>query len=228
MRKFAVIFFCALAAAVSAGDVATFVGLGFSPDGSRYSFGQYGVSDGDFRAYADVSCVDVAKNAFLNDGSFTAAPSAKTAGKDGKGVFAALQNSAAPYLKKVGIDSADQGRALYVRSDDSSDAPAAPIEFRDFETGARYSVALNAYVEGAGPDVTSSFYIIAEVTDAAGKTVRKTVGHPGFKRAGVSSYAIRRIIADEKGKSLVFIVEKTMPSARGSSVRFMVETLRLP
>ena len=44
MRKFYTIIVMAVftAAAVYAGDIANFVNLGFSSDGSKFAFGQYG------------------------------------------------------------------------------------------------------------------------------------------------------------------------------------------
>ena len=99
MRKTAII--CALFFSLSglfAGDIANFVNLGFSADGNRFVFGQHGVSDGDYAGYADIWAVDVPKNAFLSGGKFSTAASAATAGKDGNGVFAALQNAAAPVV----------------------------------------------------------------------------------------------------------------------------------
>ena len=225
MRKFAVLFFCALAVSLYAGDVANFVNLGFSSDGSRYAFGQYGVTDGNFRSFADIYCVDVAKNSFLKGGVFSTAPSAGTANRDGKGVFAELQNTAASFLKKSGINSAETGRALYVLAEDGEALKS--ISFRDFETGAAYSVTLNTYAEGEGSKVSSSFYLIVEVKSAAGKTVRKTVGLPGFKRDGVKDYVVRRIVSDASGSSLVFVIEKKVVESKGASTRFMVETVRL-
>ena len=225
MRKFAVLFFCAIAVALYAGDVANFVNLGFSADGSRFAFGQYGVTDGDFRSFADIYCVDVSKNSFLKGGVFSTAPSANTANKDGKGVFAELQNTAAPFLKKSAINSAETGRALYVLAEDGE--PVKSISFRDFESGTSYSVTLNTWAEGEGAKVSSSFYLVVEVKSAAGKAVRKTVGLPGFKREGVKDYVVRRIVSDASGSSLVFVIEKKVVEAKGTSTRFMVETVKL-
>lgn len=226
MRKFAILFFSAvLTLSGYAGDVATFVNLGFSADGSRFVFGQYGKTDGDYRAYADIFCVDVAKNDFLRDGLFSAQPSASTAGADSRGVFAALQNGAASYLAKQGIDSARQGRALYIQAED--EPRLKKLSFRDFETGASYEVTVNTLVEGASSAVSSRFYITLEIAGADGKTTSRTVGLPGLARAGVKDYLIRRIITDPSGKSLVFVVEKEVWDKNGSSIRFMVETVRL-
>jgi predicted secreted protein len=221
-----IMLFCSvLTVSLYAGDVASFVNLGFSSDGTRFVFGQYGITDSDFRSYADIYCVDVVKNTFIPNGRFATAPSAETAEKDGRGVFAALQNSAASFIGKLDVDSAIQGRALYVLAENGDSMK--DIAFRDFETGTSYSIKLNSLVEGKGDAVKSSFYLSVEMTDKGGKVTKKTVGQPGFKRDGVQSYRIRRIITDATGKSLVFIIEKEMYDLKGISVRFMVEALRL-
>lgn len=227
MRKLAIMFFCALCltqgAALYAGDVANFVSLGFSPDGKSFAFGQYGTTDSDYRPYADIWCVDVSANAFLKDGKFSA--TATVAGKDAKSDFFALQEKAAAFMKKSGLVTAAQGRPLYVQGEDG--AVSNPVAFRDFETGYAYSIKLVPYVEGTGMKVLSSFYILADITAPDGTTVRKTIGNPGYKRPGVQGYLIRRIITDDSGKSLVFVVEKQIPDAKGISTRYMVETVRL-
>lgn len=225
MRKFAVLFFCAVSAlSLYAGDVATFVNLGFSADGSRFVFGQYGMTDGDYRSYSDISCVDVKKNDFVPGGLFSTPASDQTADRDGRGVFAALQNRAAPFMKAQGIDSALQGRALFVQTGDT--VRPKELSFRDFDTGASYHVKLNTLVEGSGADVSTCFYLLVDRTGPDGKTVHQTVGNPALKRAGVRDYMVRRVIADASGKSVVFVIEKEVYGRSGSSVRFMVETIR--
>jgi Predicted secreted protein len=210
--------------AVHAGDVSSFVNLGFSPDGSRFVFGQYGSTDQDYRAYAEIFCVDVAKNSFIPGGRFTSGPAPETAAKDSRGVFAALQNSSAPFLAKLGIDSSSQGRALYVQAED--EPKLKNIAFRDFETGSSYAVTVNTLSEGSGAEVRTAFYLVVEQTSADGKVCRRTVGLPSLMRAGVRGYLVRRIITDASGRSLVFVVEKEIADQNGSSVRFMVETFR--
>ncbi len=226
MRKIAIsIIMAFVALALHAGDVATFVNLGFSADGGTFAFGQYGVTDGDYRAYADIFFVDVAKNDFVKGGKFTASPSAGTAGKDGRGTFASLQNKAASLIGTLRVDSSAQGRPLYAQAED---APSVKdLSFRDFELGREFTVTLKSLSEGSGTSVRSSFYLVVVIKDANGVERRHTVGLPGFKRAGVKDYQIRRIITDASGKSLVFIIEKELAESRGNSLRFMVETLRL-
>lgn len=226
MRKSAII--CALLFSLSglfAGDIANFVNLGFSADGSRFVFGQHGVSDVDFAGYADIWAVDVAKNAFLDGGKFTAPASKSTAGKDGTGVFAALQNGAAPFLAKNGIDSSRKGRSLYVQAEDIPSL--RELTFRDFETGSTFNVTMAVKTDGSAAAVKSSFFLTVAVTAKDGTSVRKTVGLPGYERSGVKDYLVRRVICDDAGKSVVFVIEKTVYDRKGDSVRFMVETLRL-
>ncbi len=226
MKKIALALFCLVSMVfLYAGDVASFVNLGFSADGTRFVFGQYGTLDTEFRSFADVFCVDAVKNDFVPGGLFSAPPSAATARKDARGVFAALQNDSAFFLKKLGVDSALQGRALYVQAENGSHPDI--LSFRDFETGTEYAVATHTLAEGSLATVKSSFYLIADIKMTDGKTVRKTVGLPGFKREGVQNYLVRRIIVDATGKTLVFVIEKEVYESKGSSVRFMVETLRL-
>jgi len=226
MRKWAVVFFC-VASAVSAyaGDVANFVSLGFSPDGGRFAFAQYGVTDGAYSAYADIFCVDIAKNAFVADGVFALPASAATAGKDGAGAFSDVQGRAAPFLAKQAIDNAAQGRALYVFAEEND--PQKEIAFRDFDTGASYRVTVSTLTVGSGATLKSSFYITLSKIGPDGKEIRKVVGSPAVKRAGVKGYLIRRIVVDQSGKSLVFVIEKTVAGDKGDSVRYMVETIRL-
>ena len=67
-----------------------------------------------------------------------------------------------------------------------------------------------------------------EKKDSAGKILSKNiVGSPDIKRKGVVGYKISRIVADVSGHSLVFIIEKTIADEGGSSIRYMVETIRL-
>ena len=56
---------------------------------------------------------------------------------------------------------------------------------------------------------------------------RYTVGSPDIKRKGVSAYKIVRIFRDAAKSSLIFVVEKTVEDSAGSSIRYMVETVKL-
>ncbi|ULQ60855.1 DUF2259 domain-containing protein [Brucepastera parasyntrophica] len=225
MRKLAVLFLGVFFTAfVHAGDVATFMDLGFSADGKTYTFGQYGITDTRFQAYADIFCVDVSTNKFIPGGTFSTNPDSKTSGQEGRIVFASLQKNTADFMKKLVVDGSNAGRPLYVETEESMNLKE--ISFRDFETGNVYKITMNVLTSGRGASVQSSFYLSVQITDSSGKVTTRTVGLPGYKRPGVSNYGIRRIVTDNTGKSVVFIIEKEMYEEKGSSIRYMVETFR--
>ena len=93
----------AFTAAVYAGDIANFVNLGFSADGTKFAFGQYGLQDKTYRAYAEIYAVDIGTNTFLQNGIFRTSPSKQTEGKESKSTFLALQNRAQAALSKWDI-----------------------------------------------------------------------------------------------------------------------------
>ncbi len=226
MRKALCIALCFTAAViVYAGDIANFINIGFSTDGSRFVFGQHGITDGDYRAYADIYCVDVPSNRFIPGGTFSTAPTAATSGKDGTEVFSGLRGSIETYLKKLDVDGTKPGRALYVQAQDEKRPDR--LEFRDFETDRVFTVTMHSYAEGSGTSVRSSFYLVLEIVQPDGKTDHHTIGLPGYKRAGVKDYRIRRVVTDDSGSAIVFVIEKILVDNRGESVRFMVETLKL-
>ena len=61
-----------------AGDAAVFQDIGFSDDGTTYIFGQYGKTDKNYEAWAEIYTVDVAKNDYVKGEVFTTEPSAET------------------------------------------------------------------------------------------------------------------------------------------------------
>lgn len=226
MRKAGFITVCLIAAVcLYAGDVANFVSVGFSPDGTKFVFGQHGITDGDFRAYADIYCIDVPTNRYIPGGVFSRDPSATTAGKEGFVVFSALRESIAEYLKKLSVDGTIPGRPLYVQARDEPRPEV--LEFRDFETGRLYTVSMHSRSEGAGSRVQSSFYLVVKIVNPDGTTNHHTVGLPGYRRTGVRDYRIRRVVSDPGGNAVVFVIEKITYSRTGDSIRYMVETLKL-
>ena len=214
-------------ASLYAGDVANFVNLGFSPDGKTFAFGQYGTDDRNFSAYGDIYFIDVAKNEFIPGTNVSAAPSRTTGERGPYAIFEELKNKADLTFKRLSLDTNPEssGRPLYVENSSVPATDGRSMSFRDFETGENYEVSLHQLVSGSGTSASSSFYITAKITDSDGNTVTKTVGHPDYKRAGILGYKISRIITDESGKALVFIVEKEVYSKGGNSIRYMAETV---
>ena len=227
MRKAgAFVLLAAICACAYAGDVANFVELGFSPNGKIYAFGQHGTEDKTFSAYADIFFVDVAKNEFVPGANLSLAPG-ETSGATSSDIFKQLKKKAALSMKRLGVDSGEASRPIYTEAAHAPHSDGLELSFRDFETGKNYDVTLHQRRSGSGDKPSSSFYITAKITDPDGKETSFTVGNPGRKRQDVLGYRISRILTDQTGSALVFVVEKEMRAPNGTSVRYMVETVHL-
>jgi predicted secreted protein len=211
------------ASAAFAGDVAQFINLGFSPDGKYFMFGQYGIAEKGSLPWAGACIVDVPKNAFVPKGNaeLTGAQAADP-GSSGLGALLKALAGSAPQIKRYKIDHLVTGRLLYILMDG---APAADaLEFRDFQSGASYRVALSQSLSPKGE--SSSFSITVTVTDKDGKARSFVAGDPTFKRPGVKAYHIKQIILSPDGGALVFVVQKEEQDTHGDNVRYMVEAVR--
>ena len=217
--------------ALFAGDVASFVDKGFTADGKYYIFGQYGKTDKKYQGWAEIYQVDVEKNDFVDTGVFKTKPSAVTAGKSGKEVYEALEAKNYLYLKNLPTEKANIDQVLYIL-DDIHKKGTEEIVFTDFtgseiENKNTYHIQLIPTYEGKGKNTKSSFFIMLEKQDANGNIIsRKKIGSPDIKRKGIIEYKIERIFCDKSGKSLVFIIEKTLEDDTGISIRYMVETAK--
>jgi len=219
MRKLCTIIITAVfSMAVYAGDIANFVNLGFSADGSKFAFGQYGLQDKTYRAYAEIYAVDIKSNTFLPAGIFRTSPSKQTEGKESKSTFLALQNRAQAALSKWDISESRQGRVLYAQTE--ATAGNQTLFFRDFQTSDEYTVVLNTAQKGK---TESSFYLDIEKTKPNGTKIKQQVGRPDYIRSGVKNYAVKKILIDDSAHALIFIIEKNEYSAAGDSFRYMVE-----
>jgi len=218
---------------VWAGDSASFVDLGFSADGKAYMFAQYGVESVSLNPWAELYVVDVPRNVFFKDGVKKSVYDAPVlAGQDGAGAFHRLFSENAGLARKYKVDHLRQGTPFYLLlSDGSAAVPAsqdpATIDFRDFDSGTSYKATLVPYVEGSGATLASSFYISVEKTLKDGSVKKYNVGTPGFKRPGVISYTINRVISAPKDGSLIFVIEMKKTGVRGPDLRYMVEAFRL-
>jgi predicted secreted protein len=225
---FATVFFLASLVPAFAGDVATFVNLGFSPDSAYFMFGQYGFDLAAGKPYAETYLVDDTRNDFVDKGiarkSFDAA---LEPGQDALGALFALVGEEQTIVKKYRIDHLRPGRLLYLLLDGQE--PPANLSFRDFKTGANFEVSLNQSSSDAKGIISSSFGIAVSYTAKEGASVKRVVGgNPDIKRQGVKAYVIRRIIAAPDEKTLVFLVEKRMVDKGDPAIRYMVEALKLP
>ncbi len=230
-RVFLCFLLCTISTLLIAGDVASFVDEGFSRDGSTYVFGQYGSIDKSWQGYAEIYAVDIGENDYVDGGVFTTPASSQTANKNGHTLYADLRKKHSAYLDKLNLESVDIESVLYIRGGSSS--PTETITIKDFEDTSvegsqTYSVSLTPWFSGNTPSSQSSFFITVEKKNDSGTVLGKQViGNPDIKRKGVVGYAIEKIIKSPDGKSFIFIVEKTIATASGNSIRYMVETLEV-
>ncbi|MDR0451269.1 MAG: DUF2259 domain-containing protein [Treponema sp.] len=219
---------CLSVFALWAGDTASFVDLGFSPDGRTYMFAQYGVQSGTLKPWADMFVVDVAKNEFVPGGRISYTHDTPvSAGTDGSGAFYRLISRNTAIAERHGVNFLRQGIPLYIALDAGSGSPQGEsIEFRNFERNLSYKARLVPSTEGSGNSLRSSFYISLEAGGDSGGRRSYTVGNPGIKRPLIATYKIKRVIAAPEGNSLIFVIEMRKQVTGGYDTRYMVETLR--
>jgi predicted secreted protein len=208
-----------------AGDAASFVDLGFSPDGKVYVFAQHGVEALTLRPWADLAVIDVSRNDFMPGGrvSFTHTQPVSP-GQDGSGALYRLLSQNTALTARYGINFLQQGQPLYISPET---AEQSPIEFRDFQTGTSFRASMTQRAEGSGSNLLSSFHIILEKTSAGGAKQSYTVGNPGIKRPLITSYGIRKVICAPQDGSLIFVIEMRKPNDGGFDIRYMVEVVKL-
>jgi predicted secreted protein len=214
--------------ALWAGDTASFVDLGFSPEGRTYMFAQYGVQSGTLKPWADVFIVDVGRNEFVSGGrvSYTH-DTPVSAGTDGSGAFYRLISRNTALADRYGVNFLRQGIPLYIALDSDSGSPQGDyIEFRNFERNLSYKARLVPSAEGSGSGLKSSFYINLEETNASGGRKTYTVGNPGIKRPLIATYKIKKVIVAPEGNSIIFVIEMRKRVSGGYDTRYMVETMR--
>ncbi len=224
------LFSCVIAA--SAGDIGSFVNLGFSPDSKSFMFGQYGIHSKNNIPFAEAYLVDVQNNRFLPGGELINIGSkVATLGQDGSGALFNILHTIKPQIDKFRIDHLELGRMVYVLVNGQD--PKAKLSFRDYNTNTDYELTLNQKTRQVpskvGGVVTNEteFSIALTITSADGKVNKATAGKPGFFREGVDSYLVRQIILSPDEKSLLFVIEKQDRSSGSLEASYMVETLPL-
>jgi len=212
-----------------AGDTATFVDLGFSPDGKIYMFAQYGLQSGTLKPWADLFIVDVPGNNFVSGGRFSYVHDKPVvSGQDGSGALYRLIAQNASMAERYRINYCFQGQPLFVAiNGEAGSETQAPAEFRDFESGAGYRASLVSYVESSGANLKSSFFIKLERTGRDGSKKVYTVGNPQIKRPLIASYRIRKVMIAPHDGSMIFLIEMKRQEGSGFNIRYMVEALRL-
>jgi predicted secreted protein len=212
-----------------AGDTASFVDLGFSPDGRIYMFAQYGIEAKTLKPWAELAVVDVPQNNFVSGGrvSYTH-DSPVTAGQDGSGALYRLLTRNTALVDRYRVNFLFQGQPLYLSLENGGDPVfGETIEFRDFERNASYKAVLVPYTEGSGTNLKSSFYINLERTAGDGSKKTYVVGTPQVKRPLIASYRIRKVMTAPGDGSVIFVIEMRKQNDAGFDIRYMVEALRL-
>ena len=211
-------------ASLAAGDVATFVNLGFSEDSRTFMFAQYGIEDESTTPFAELYTVDVPNNKFVANGVLSQEYDVPLSpGQDGSGALYNLLPDAKPLVEKFGIDHLRQGRLVYLLV--NGQEPKSRISFRDFRSGNRYEVQLVQEERGEGENVRSAFHILLTVKREDGSSREYTVRLPDYYREDINRYQIRQILHAPNERGIVFVVEKISDMTNGREVRFMVETV---
>jgi predicted secreted protein len=228
-KIFVLVTFALIAASLWAGDTATFVDLGFSPDGRIYMFGQYGIQSKTLKPWADLYVVDVPLNDFVSGGRISYVHnSAVVAGQDGAGALYRLTARNAAIAERYNVDYLFQGKPLYITLEDNDgEENRSSINFRDFESGVDYQASLVPFIEGSGAALKSSFYINLESTNRNGARRTYTVGTPQLKRPLIEEYTISKVMIAPRDGSMIFVIRMKKPTDTGYDIRYMVEAVRL-
>lgn len=227
-RRVAVVLFLAgsIASGAFAGDVATFVNLGFSADGSAFMFGQFGIDEETAFPYAEAYTVDVAANRFVPNGvaqqeyAHPVSP-----GQDGQGALYELLRTMTDVISHHNIRHVVSGRLLYFRV--NGEEPKDRVSFRDFGTGRRYTIDITQTRRepaGASTAGSAAFSLSVGVEAAGGAVTTYSVGLPDYYREGVVRYHLDRVLLSPDGNELVLVMQK---DTEDRSIRYMVETLAL-
>ncbi len=213
-----------------AGDAAAFKDIGFSSDGKIYVFGQCGKTDVNFQPYAEIYTIDVEKNEYVPGGVYkNFEPNSLRSGSQ---VYEDLLAKHYFDIKKFNCKPAQADDVLYVLESEKKKGEDA-IEFKNYGDDGdanrlTYKARLVPTIYGRGKDLKSSFYIDFTISDKDGNLVKSCkVGSPDIKRKGVSAYKIVRIFRDSSKSGLIFVVEKTVEDSAGTSIRYMVETVKI-
>jgi predicted secreted protein len=224
------LFSCVIAS--NAGDICTFVNLGFSPDSKNFMFGTYGVHSKENLPYSEAYLVDVKANRFLPGGQLaTTGQKPATLGQDGSGALYNILHTIKPQIDRYRIDHLELGRLVYVLVNGQDAKPN--VSFRDFNTETQYDLVLNqksrpvSDKSGATVSTEAEFSISLTITPKDGKPATMTVGKAGFYRESVDAYLIRQILLSPDETSLLFVIEKQNRSKGSLQTAYMVETISL-
>jgi len=222
---------CGVTAGLSAGDVAVFKNLGFSPDSRYFQFAQYGIDATTQNPWVETYTVDVVRNDFTPNGRARSSfPVGVTLGDDGLKALLAHLEKFGPQRTPYKLDYLQQGRPIYFRvTGENSAADYDNLQVLDYKTGRNYALSLKKTITPRGSAVSSSFFVTLEVKDKAGKVLGTyKVGNPTVVRPGVQNYTVVQMILSPNERSLILVIEKEETDGQGGvNLRSMVETVTL-
>jgi predicted secreted protein len=226
-RPFSIVLLMFVSLSVAyAGDVAQFINLGFSPDSRVFMFAQHGITEDESNPFAEIYTVDVPRNRFITDGVVSREYDVDISpGQDGSGALFSLLPEVRPVVDELSVDHLRQGRLIYLLV--NGQEPRARIQFRDFETDDRFTIAMTQDARGNGAEGSAAFHLDVTAELADGTEVEARVGRPGYYRDGVNRYKIRQVVASPDEDALVIVVERITDTSSGQHIRYMVETLTL-
>ena len=214
-----------------AGEVPMFVDLGFSEDGTKYAFAQYGVIDETLQAFAEVYILSVKDNDYVSGGIRKIEPSKETANVPAKKIYKDLMEQNSALLEHHGFADAKPATPIYRLAPGVAEQKI--IEVRDFQVTdrpeeIRYQIHLKEKVEGINKNAISSFYLEIEQRDTQDVVLsRGSIGSSRLKEKGVTEYKIYRVLTDKSHGNLAVVVQRRISGKHGNSIRFGVETTRL-
>jgi predicted secreted protein len=214
--------------ALSAGDVASFVDLGFSENGRIYMFAQYGVNEQTLRPWSELFIVDIAGNDFVPGGRLSYKHDKPVAlGQDGSAALLRIVSNNNGIIRKYRSNLMRHGIPLFISLQDVRDSGGHTIDFRDFEGGVYYSATLKTMIYGNGSNIRSSFFINLSSTTGSGAQKTYIVGHPEVRRSGVTTYSIKKVIVSPDRSTMILVIEMTLFNGNGADIRYMIEALSL-
>lgn len=227
MRKALVLVLLFVGFSLSAGDVASFVNMGFSNDGRYYMFGQKGVEIAKAQSYADAYIIDIKENNYAKGGVFsTTEKSLPSLGADDVGILFNIVKDNAWVIKKYDINHNNSGKSIYFLATGAS--PENNLSFRVFDKSSKIkeiNCALSQTVNASAK--RSSFFITVNLKNQDGVENALIAGNSKIVRKNTGAYFIKNILLSPDNKSIVFVIGKEVYKNGEKSVNYMVETVAL-
>lgn len=229
MHKIFIIIFLFLGITAFAGDVATFINLGFSENGHYFMFGQYGEKVGTNQTVAESYIISCSKNAFVKDGVLKYEKvGIPKLGSDSIGVMFNLLRENKSIVEKYRIDHANNGKTIFFLTEGEKVKNELSFRVFDEKSGIK-NIQCKLLEKSFDPEgeVSSQFHIDLKWIDSRDSEKSAIVGLPDYRRKGVKSYFIKSIILSSDYKCLIFVIGKVVKAGTEINLEYMVESVSL-